>query len=199
MPDIRFSCHKCGQHLEAEPTLQGDTIQCPSCRISIRVPSVKHRKKVTPPQAHPTGAGSESRRPAKKTARKRCVLALTAGLIIGYIFGAGFPVGERGSVLPDSARALSAQRLTKDEWKAKAYAYFRSSGEYEGQGHMVTPTLLWGIDGEVFKRVMGNPDRTQTIGGNMYWYYTCRDGMIQLVLENREGVDNLLVGDINDY
>ena len=199
MPDIRFSCPQCSQHLEAEPSLRGEIIQCPSCQVSMTVPPAEIRGKSIASNAFSPGQGPCNRRPVKTRGKKGIVLALMAGLIIGYFAGAGIPVIGRSSGLLDRVRPVSAQRMTKDEWKTKAYAYFKSSGEYEGQGHMLNPTLLWGIDGEVFKRVMGKPDRTQTIGSNMYWYYTCRDGVIQLVLENREGLDNLLVGDVNDY
>ena len=129
----------------------------------------------------------------------RFLLGLLAGLVIGIVIGAGVSSMPHRSVRLEPTRSVSVHRLAKDEWKAKAFAYFKPSGQYEGHGHMMSPTVLWGIDGDVFIEVMGAPDRTQTIGNNMYWYYACRDGTIQLVLNNRQGLDNILFGDVNDY
>jgi hypothetical protein len=33
-----------------------------------------------------------------------------------------------------------------------------------------------------FVKIMGKPDKTQKVGGDTYWYYSCSDGQIQMVL-----------------
>ncbi len=38
MPDIKFSCPTCQQHIQAEPGYCGMQIACPACRTSIIVP-----------------------------------------------------------------------------------------------------------------------------------------------------------------
>jgi hypothetical protein len=40
---VRFSCHKCGQHLACEPCLQGTQIACPACKQSIWIVTDKIR------------------------------------------------------------------------------------------------------------------------------------------------------------
>ena len=38
MPDIKFSCPHCDQHLEAPDDMGGEQIECPSCRMMIGIP-----------------------------------------------------------------------------------------------------------------------------------------------------------------
>jgi len=62
---------------------------------------------------------------------------------------------------------------------------------------------------ETFLRVIGKPERTQTIDGileGVYWYYTCKDGTVQIIFFNpKYGVGQhndeslLYVNEINDY
>jgi hypothetical protein len=35
---------------------------------------------------------------------------------------------------------------------------------------------------EEFIKIMGQPDKTQKVGGETYWYYTCSDGQIQMIV-----------------
>ncbi|HLH54296.1 MAG TPA: hypothetical protein VKY92_11845 [Verrucomicrobiae bacterium] len=38
MPDLKFSCPKCGQHISCGEAWRGQTVQCPSCQTGIKVP-----------------------------------------------------------------------------------------------------------------------------------------------------------------
>ncbi|OGV42774.1 MAG: hypothetical protein A2X48_10265 [Lentisphaerae bacterium GWF2_49_21] len=38
MPEIKFSCMKCGSEIEAETTLAGKVMQCPRCHNALKVP-----------------------------------------------------------------------------------------------------------------------------------------------------------------
>lgn len=38
MPDLKFSCPNCNQHLEAAPEMIGSVVACPSCNKQIQVP-----------------------------------------------------------------------------------------------------------------------------------------------------------------
>lgn len=38
--EITFTCKKCGQHLSADPSASGTSIACPTCGVSLVVPSV---------------------------------------------------------------------------------------------------------------------------------------------------------------
>lgn len=78
---------------------------------------------------------------------------------------------------------------TKDQWKAqveKSFPGFLQMSEYP--------------DKAKFADAMGKPDKTQSVGGDLYWYYRCSDGMIQLKLAVVPGRENVLVlSAINDY
>lgn len=39
MSDYKFDCSQCGQTLEAPSELQGEMIECPTCKTEIRVPA----------------------------------------------------------------------------------------------------------------------------------------------------------------
>jgi len=79
--------------------------------------------------------------------------------------------------------------VTKDEWKARVQKNF--------PGFM---RMVEYPDKATFISVMGKPDRTQTVGGNPYWYYQCADGMIQIQFCAVPGKENMLVlSAMNDY
>jgi len=40
MADFKFSCPHCQQHLQCREEFSGRQIQCPSCRVLIRIPPV---------------------------------------------------------------------------------------------------------------------------------------------------------------
>ena len=39
MDDVRFTCVKCGQTLEAPGEMAGETVECPSCQEALVVPA----------------------------------------------------------------------------------------------------------------------------------------------------------------
>lgn len=78
---------------------------------------------------------------------------------------------------------------TKEEWKAKVEKNF--------------PGFLQATvypEKTKFTSVMGKPARTQTVGGDIYWYYNCSDGILQMQLAVVPGKENILVlSALNDY
>lgn len=78
---------------------------------------------------------------------------------------------------------------TKDQWKAqveKGFPGFLQMSEYP--------------DKSEFTAAMGRPDKTQSLGGDVHWYYRCSDGMVQLKLAVVPGRENLMVlSAFNDY
>jgi hypothetical protein len=47
---------------------------------------------------------------------------------------------------------------------------------------------------------MGRPDRTQTVGEQAFWYYDCKDGVIQMSLSAYELDQGIVIANhINDY
>jgi DNA-directed RNA polymerase subunit RPC12/RpoP len=183
MTQVTFSCPKCGQSLEGEESLRGRIIACPACGAQLTVPA--QTKMTLPPK---DGGGAPfPRRPTKK---RFGVSALLVALAVGFVGGLGLGSlggGAGGSVAP----RLGIGRLTKDQWKQK----MRQHSEVVGN------QIAADVKAEDFKRVMGAPDRTQTVGEHTYWYYGCRDGQIQIVIKSSLlDPHGLLYGArINDY
>ena len=79
--------------------------------------------------------------------------------------------------------------ITKDQWKdkvEKSFPGFLLMSEYP--------------DKTKFTAALGKPDRTQSVGGDVYWYYRCSDGMVQMKLAVVPGREKILVlSAINDY
>lgn len=81
-------------------------------------------------------------------------------------------------------------KVSKEEWKAK----------------LSQNNQMFGVTGGVlqmkkadFVKLMGSPDKTQTEGDQVYWYYECKDGEIQLVLAASALSGGVLAGRANDY
>ena len=55
MGDIAFNCASCGQPLEAPEDMEGDSIECPSCKVTMDVPQRFSfpKIKIAPPPLHP--------------------------------------------------------------------------------------------------------------------------------------------------
>jgi len=60
-------------------------------------------------------------------------------------------------------------RITKDEFRDK----LKQNKIYEKVLYM---------DKTKFMTIMGKPDNTSVVGNDAFWHYTCKDGTIQLVL-----------------
>lgn len=79
--------------------------------------------------------------------------------------------------------------MTKEEWKAKV--------DKDLPGFLVANSYP---EKSKFTSAMGKPERTQTVGGDQYWYYRCSDGLIQMQLTVVPGRENVMVlSAINDY
>ena len=98
------------------------------------------------------------------------------------------PVTGQASTPSNPAKVVQkvdSKKLTKTEWKKAYYNQFPV-------GSIVTVAK--------FRGVFGEPSREQTVESDAYWYFECKDGVIQVVLND----PNLLgsgacVQSINDY
>ena len=63
---------------------------------------------------------------------------------------------------------------TKEEWWAKL-----EKGGFKYPANR----LVVGKDRAKFLKVMGKPDRIQSVGDYTFWSYRCRDGQIQMVMQ----------------
>jgi hypothetical protein len=80
--------------------------------------------------------------------------------------------------------------MTKAEWKAKLSQHF---------GNLAQMGVIAGFNANDFKKLMGEPSKTQSVGQSAYWYYGCSDGTIQLELNSGALMAGLMQGKINDY
>lgn len=77
------------------------------------------------------------------------------------------------------------QKMSKAEWRQKYAQNF-------GKNPIVQVTK--------FKGVFGEPDRSETIDQSAYFYYTCRDGEIQVIANDPNLFQSgACVQRINDY
>jgi anti-sigma factor ChrR (cupin superfamily) len=58
--DIAFLCPHCGQHLTADSTMSGDTVECPTCKGTLVIPSQTTEAEPSPAPYSSPVAGSES-------------------------------------------------------------------------------------------------------------------------------------------
>ena len=64
VPDIKFSCGQCGQHISCDEAWSGHQIQCPACQNTVLVP--EYKPAAAPASANPVAgvaASSASSRP----------------------------------------------------------------------------------------------------------------------------------------
>ncbi len=79
--------------------------------------------------------------------------------------------------------------ITKAQWKAelgRINPLFAISGEIQ-------------MGKNAFIKLCGEPKKTQTVGDTTYWYYECKDGVIQLSLDKVNLLTGIVTGQANDY
>jgi hypothetical protein len=79
--------------------------------------------------------------------------------------------------------------ITKREWKdafGKAYPVFAQTGAVRMQK-------------ADFLELCGEPSKTQTVGNKVFWYYSCKDGEMQLDLDKGNLLGGIVAGHVNEY
>jgi hypothetical protein len=51
MSEFKFNCPHCQQHLQCDEAISGRQIQCPACKVLIRVPPVPGKTAMYDPQS----------------------------------------------------------------------------------------------------------------------------------------------------
>lgn len=103
------------------------------------------------------------------------------------LIGLATPASQPSSGISGS----SSSQPTKQEWKAKLG---QSNGLFRQTGSKLV------MQKAQFIQLMGQPDKTQTIGDSTYLYYDCSDGTIQVdVNTSAYNMAGLVSGDVNDY
>jgi hypothetical protein len=119
------------------------------------------------------------------------VFAVVILVFIGVI--AVFMAPDKSTTTEKPTSNLSDETpnvTTKAEWKAKLSQHF---------GNVAQMGVIAGFSADKFKKLMGEPSKTQTVDQRAYWYYDCSDGTIQLELNSGALMAGLMQGKINDY
>lgn len=87
----------------------------------------------------------------------------------GILFKMGLDIGEDSPIYPAKPTCSSIF-----EWTASVRNNFGWNQGLPLPGNTSVAS---------FKSTMGEPDKTQSVGDYTYWYYSCSDGMIQIVLD----------------
>ena len=195
MSEIEFTCPKCKQSLEGDASMAGQVVDCPACNSPITVPAAP-KKQIIVPKLRSAPPPLAYTPPAKRRAGKAgIVVALVVGLVIG--FGAGSAKGPSGILKSGGITLLSFGRLTKEAWRERVAGHFDVAVNQVVLSK-ANPNGL--ASAEEFKKLVGKPDRTQTVGEQTYWYYTCSDGQIQMVTDAALLSRDIIAGaQINDY
>jgi len=83
----------------------------------------------------------------------------------------------------------NAAAITKQEWKKRfgqLHPIFAQAGAIQ-------------MRKDDFVKLCGEPQKTQTIGDKVFWYYKCKDGLIQLDLVKGNLLGGIVAGQVNDY
>ncbi len=97
-----------------------------------------------------------------------------------------------GTVGASASTAYDTTQMTKEEWREKYKQLKSSYFDKSGNGLQVPKAALF--------KTFGDPVRTQTLNGNHYWYWNCKDGVIQVVdLVYNVNTNNGGYLEINDY
>jgi TPR repeat protein len=94
------------------------------------------------------------------------------------------------SASADIPRDLTdSAKLTKDQWKKRF-----------GQLHPVFAQVgVVQLSKAEFTKICGEPNRTQTVGDTVFWYYQCKDGTIQFELHKGNLLAGIVAGKVNDF
>ena len=125
------------------------------------------------------------------TSFQGCLVSVVAVAILLIIIGS-FTGRDRSWILTPGGNGLKEEPKlpSKAEWRAKVVNHY---------GQTAQLNIVYSWKPTEFKSLMGEPESTQTIGDQAYWYYQCSDGMIQLELYAPNLAVGVMQGKINDY
>jgi hypothetical protein len=86
-----------------------------------------------------------------------------------------------------------ARQLAKDQWIAAV-----ANTGYANRQTLLSSRQL-GIKKDILFAAVGNPDSSQTIGENVFLYWECRDGTIQVDCNLGGYGSGIVMGHVNDY
>jgi len=131
MPDIKFSCPHCGQHISAEPNYAGMEIGCPACKGSLVVPGQPPAQSAAPPPPPPPSlslraSAAPAPAQAESTACPSCGTELAKGAVLCTSCGFNLRTGKRMAPTKPGAPAgrrpaAAARQSAADPWEVPWY------------------------------------------------------------------------------
>jgi hypothetical protein len=184
-----IKCPECSNSISAY------AVCCPQCGFPIvsgASPTLKHdRSTINGPQQQATAATTP--RQWNLTIRGLVVCFAVAGVVLGVlgIFGKTLISNDAWDAAARSALgSAESKKMTKAEWLSKLATHY---------GRYAQMRIVYSWKPSEFKSLMGEPDSTQTVGDQSFWYYECADGSIQLSMNAPNLSVGVMQGQINDY
>lgn len=136
----------------------------------------------TPPQP--------GHQPQKSGAKNGCLGCLGIIFLFFVVFYIADIAGCQWTQNQYGGSPAAANKPTKAEWLTKLASRY-------GQYAQMRIIYDWRVSD--FKSLMGEPDRTETLGDHAFWYYDCSDGIIQLSMFAPNLAVGVMQGKINDH
>lgn len=125
MPDIKFSCPHCQQHIQAETGYAGLQITCPACHGSLTVPGSPAPPPPPPPMAMRPAASATPAAPPSTAASgcPSCGGALPRGAVLCTSCGYNLKTGQRTVAGRPAAAGKPSPQRWETPWYKTAYPY----------------------------------------------------------------------------
>ena len=126
MPDMKFSCPHCQQHIEADSSYGGMQINCPTCNGALVIPGVAAPPPPTAPDPAPAPTSLSLQRPAAGAVSSGCPscgAALARGAVLCTQCGYNLATGQRTVAGRPAALGKSASPQYETPWYKTPYPY----------------------------------------------------------------------------
>lgn len=154
----KFYCFNCSQHIDADESLAGTMVACPSCQIKLSVPGELPARTVTltanpysppysiPPSSFPTSQDSTKAVPASFGIRLGAhIIDAIATYILAFIVGFMIGITLGGSTPPDTIQGIAAIAGMVSGWLY--YALLESSPQQATLGKMACGLFVTNLQG----------------------------------------------------
>lgn len=124
MPENKFSCPHCEQHIQADSGYAGLQMACPACQGRFVVPGIPLAAPTPPPPPQPPPAPASVRlASATSTSCPSCGNALARGAVLCTACGYNLSTGVRTVAGRPAAPGKSYAAQTKTKWYRTPYPY----------------------------------------------------------------------------
>ena len=180
MPDIKFSCPHCDQHLEAPDDMGGEQIECPSCRMMIGIPEATVTKRLA--RKKPQAALSTPR--ALGLICPNCNAELPVGAVLCVDCGTNLKTGKKvGTQFAGGNPGTPTSQPKEFPWKTVTalatvlvlglvvFGYHRIEGKRDPRGKSFQTNSATGKEGNLGVSVDKGKAKAGGIGGDDEQYY----------------------------